>query len=133
MVFWCCTNVTCLDLTWWGAGVVIGPPHHHAVCKVDLGNTRKSLGLGASQRMLSFPIPRRLWDENLLLEWCVTIIVFLHYVPFILVLHSRLHLPPEISRLSYVGHYQLWSLMKPLTPEQLLKEYGVVGLKSGNV
>lgn len=30
-----------------------------------------------------------------------------------------------------MGHYPLWSLMKPSPPEQLLKEYGVVGLKSG--
>ena len=68
------------------------------MCKVVLGDTSKSLGLGESQGMLTFPIPRRLWDENLL-ELYITIIVFLRYVPFILVIHSELHLPPEVSRL----------------------------------
>lgn len=72
--------------------------------KVDLGDISKSLGLGESQGTFTFPAPRRLWDENLLLEWYVTIIILCN-APFILVLHLKLHLEPEISKLSSVGHH----------------------------
>ena len=99
---WCRANLTYLGLIRW---VTFGPPHHLPVWKVHLGSVSKSLGLGESQGTLTFPTPRRLWDENLLLEWYVTVIIFLCNAPFILVLNSKLHLHPEISKLSSVGHY----------------------------
>ena len=74
MLLWCRASLTCLGLSWvcWLPWGVIGPPHCLTVWKVAFVQHQQVPELG---RTFTFPIPRLLYDENLL-EQYMTIIIF---------------------------------------------------------